>query len=176
MGNSSAPPPSSATRSRFAWRSSSAPPRSPLSSTPPTLRSVSMWWSRCAQRHMLEPPPMFWDTQLLDHSLVPLLDPAGSVRLMLMPMLKLKLMPSSLEDSPLLTTLLPLQATLLEPLALLPQLLLLLAQLPLAMLLLLLLSATLLLLLLLLTMSPLSASQSPGGSAGASPSRPHAPS
>merc|ERR1711990_319377 len=152
MGNSSAPPPSSATRSRFAWRSSSAPPRSPLSSTPPTLRSVSMWWSRCAQRHMLEPPPMFWDTQLLDHSLVPSLDPAGSVRLMLMQMLKLKLklMPSSMEDSPLLTTLLPLQATLLEPLALLPQLLLLLAQLPLAMLLLLLLSATLLLLLLLL--------------------------
>merc|ERR1711981_459930 len=87
------------------------------------------------------------------------------------------LMPSSLEDSPLLTTLLPLQATLLEPLAPLPpllQLLPLLAQLPLAMLLLLLPSATLLLLLLLLllTTSPLSASQSQGGSAGASPSRP----
>merc|ERR1712088_744175 len=126
-----------------------------------------MWWSRCAQRHKLEPPPMFWDTKLLDHSLVPLLDPAGSVMLMPMLMLTLKLMPSSLEDSPLLTTLLPLQATLLEPLALLPQLLLLLAQLPLAM---------LLLLLLLLTTSPLSASQSPGGSVGASPSRPLAPS
>merc|ERR1712066_315642 len=109
--------------------------------------------------------------------------------LKLMPMLML--MPSSLEDSPLLTTLPPLQATLLEPLdpsppwqLLLLQLLPLSAQLPSAMLLHLLLLLPLLLLLLLLllrlllslTMSPLSASQSPGGSAEASPSRPLAPS
>ena len=39
-----------------------------------------MWWSRCAQKPMLEPQPTFWDTLLLAHSLVPLLDPAGSVR------------------------------------------------------------------------------------------------
>merc|ERR550519_1520846 len=183
-------------RSRFAWRSSSAPPRSPRSSTPPTLRSASMWLSRCAQKPMLEPPPTFWDTLLLAHSLVPLLDPTGSVRprpmLMPMPMLMLKLMPSSLEGSPLLTTLPPLQDTLLEPSAPLPQLLPLLAQLPsaipllLLLLLLLLPSATQLLLfllllllllhlLLLLTTSPLSASQSAGGSAGASPSRLPAP-
>merc|ERR550539_1923406 len=110
-------------------------------------------------------------------------------------------MPSSLEGSPLLTTLPPLQDTLLEPSAPLPQLLPLLAQLPsaipllLLLLLLLLPSATLLLplllatqlllfllllllllhLLLLLTTSPLSASQSRGGSAGASPSRLPAP-
>merc|ERR1719237_1575109 len=102
-------------------------------------------------------------------------------------MLMLKLMPSSLEGSPLLTTLPPLQDTLLEPSAPLPQLLPLLAQLPSAiplLLLLLLPSATQLLLfllllllhlLLLLTTSPLSASQSPGGSAGASPSRLPAP-
>merc|ERR1712001_301111 len=188
--SSSARPPSSATRSRFAWRSNSAPPRSPRSSTPPTLRSASMWWSRCAQKPMLE-PPTFWDTLLLAHSLVPLLDPTGSVRPrpMLKPMLMLKLMPSSLEGSPLLTTLPPLQDTLLEPSAPLPQLLPLLAQLPsaipllLLLLLLPLLSATqlllflllLLLLLPLLTTSPLSASQSPGGSAGASPSRLPAP-
>merc|ERR1712086_813314 len=99
--------------------------------------------------------------------------------------LMLMLMPSSMEASRLLTTLLPLQATLLEPLAPLPLLVLLLLQLPLAMLLaqlpsamllLQLLSAMLLLLLLspmqlhllllLTTTSPLSASQSPGGSAG----------
>merc|ERR1712001_179496 len=129
--SSSARPPSSATRSRFAWRSSSAPHRSPRSSTPPTLRSASMWLSRCAQKPMLE-PPTFWDTLLLGHSLVPLLDPTGSVRLrpMLMLMLKLMLMPSSLEDLPLLTTLPPLQDTLLEPSAPLLPLLLLLAQLP----------------------------------------------
>merc|ERR1719500_947542 len=147
-----------------------------------------MWLSRCAQKPMLEPPPTFWDTLLLAHSLVPLLDPTGSVRprQMLKPMLMLKLMPSSLEGSPLLTTLPPLQDTLLEPLAPLPQLLPLLAKLPSAIPLLLLLSATqlhlfLLLLLLLLhllpllTTSPLSASQSRGGSAGASPSRLPAP-
>merc|ERR1712001_591791 len=189
--SSSARPPSSATRSRFAWRSNSAPPRSPRSSTPPTLRSASMWLSRCAQKPMLEPPPTFWDTLLLAHSLVPLLDPTGSVRPrpMLKPMLMLKLMPSSLEGSPLLTTLPPPQDTLLEPSAPLPQLLPLLAQLPSAiplLLLLLLPSATQLLLFLLLlllllhllpllTTSPLSASQSPGGSAGASPSRLPAP-
>merc|ERR1719237_1898051 len=66
----------------------------------------------------------------------------------------LKLMPSSLEGSPLLTTLPPLQDTLLEPSAPLPQLLPLLAQLPSAiplLLLLLLPSATLLLPLLLAT-------------------------
>merc|ERR1719458_453886 len=161
-------------RSRFAWRSSSAPPRSPRSSTPPTLRSASMWLSRCAQKPMLEPPPTFWDTLLLAHSLVPLLDPTGSVRprQMLKPMLMLKLMPSSLEGSPLLTTLPPLQDTLLEPSAPLPQLLPLLAQLPSAPLPQLLL---LLHLLPLLTTSPLSASQSRGGNAGASPSRPPAP-
>merc|ERR1719264_2254461 len=145
-----------------------------------------MWLSRCAQKPMLEPPPTFWDTLLLAHSLVPLLDPTGSVRPrpMLKPMLMLKLMPSSLEGSPLLTTLPPLQDTLLEPSAPLPSaipllLLLLLLLLPSATLLLPLLLATqlllflllLLLLLLLLTTSPLSASQSPGGSAGASPSR-----
>merc|ERR1712001_479758 len=195
--SSSARPPSSATRSRFAWRSNSAPPRSPRSSTPPTLRSASMWLSRCAQKPMLEPPPTFWDTLLLAHSLVPLLDPTGSVRPrpMLMLKLMLMLMPSSLEGSPLLTTLPPLQDTLLEPSAPLPQLLPLLAQLPsaiplllllLLLLLLPLLSATQLLLFLLLlllllhllpllTTSPLSASQSPGGSAGASPSRLPAP-
>merc|ERR1712083_499590 len=80
------------------------------------------------------------------------------------------------EDLPLLTTLPPLQATLLELLVLLP---LLLAQLPSVMLLLLLPSATLLhllplpllLQLLLLITSPLSASLSPGGSVEASPSR-----
>ena len=91
-----------------------------------------MWWSRCAQKPMLEPQPTFWDTLLLAHSLVPLLDPAGSVRPR--PVLMLMLMPSSLEDSPLLTTLQPLQATLVEPLAPLLQLLPLLAQMPLAML------------------------------------------
>merc|ERR1712001_781135 len=105
---------------------------------------------------------------------------------MLKPMLMLMQTPSSLEDLPLLTTLPPLQDTLLEPLAPLLPLLLLLAQLPSAMLLdqlpwdmllLLLPSATqlhlflLLPLLLLLTTSPLSASQSRGGSAGASLSR-----
>merc|ERR1712001_26887 len=184
--SSNARPPSSAMRSRFAWRSNSAPPRSPRASTPPTPRSASMWLSRCAQKPMLE-PPTFWDTRLLGHSLVPLLDPTGSVRPrpMLMLKLMLMLMPSSLEGSPLLTTLPPLQDTLLEPSAPLPQLLPLLAQLPsaipllLLLLLLLLPSATLLLLLLhlllLLTTSPLSASQSPGGSAGASPSRLPAP-
>merc|ERR550532_1747078 len=107
---------------------------------------------------------------------------------MLKPMLMLKLMPSSLEGSPLLTTLPPLQDTLLEqlPSAIPLLLLLLLLPLPSATLLLPLLLATqlhlfLLLLLLLLhllpllTTSPLSASQSRGGSAGASPSRLPAP-
>merc|ERR1712106_1113754 len=128
---------------------------------------------------MLELPPTSWDTQLLDHSLVPLLEPAGGVR----PMLMLMLMPmlSSMEDSPPLTMLPPLQATLLEPLALsrllLLQLLPLSAHLPSAIRLLLLPSAMLLhllllLLLLLLTTSPLSARKSSGGSAGASPSHP----
>merc|ERR1719234_317335 len=127
--------------SRCVWRSSSAPPRSPQLLTPPSLRSALTWWSRCAQKHMWEQPPTFLATQLLDLSLVPLLDPAGGVRPMLMPM------PSSMEVSPLLTTLPPLQATLSELLAPLPpwQLLL-----PLVMLLLLLPSATLLHLLLLL--------------------------
>merc|ERR550532_90560 len=123
-----------------------------------------MWLSRCAQKPMLEPPPTFWDTLLLAHSLVPLLDPTGSVRPrpMLKPMLMLMQMPSSLEDLPLLTTLPPLQDTLLEPLAPLLPLLLLLAQLPSAtqLHLFLLLLLLLLHLLLLLTTSPLSASQS----------------
>merc|ERR1719500_2226943 len=130
-----------------------------------------MWLSRCAQKPMLEPPPTFWDTLLLAHSLVPLLDPTGSVRPR--QMLKPKLMPSSLEGSPLLTTLPPLQDTLLEPLAPLPQLLPLFSATQLHLFLLLLL--LLLHLLLLLTTSPLSASQSRGGSAGASPSRLPAP-
>merc|ERR1712088_1006859 len=114
---------------------------------------------------MWEPPPTFWDTQL-DPSLVPSLELAGGGRQMPKLMLMPTPMPSSLEVSVLQIMLLLLQATLLEPLPLLPpwqllSLLLLqqLAQLLSAMLLLLLPSAMLLPrfplhLLLLLTTSP----------------------
>merc|ERR1711910_198662 len=110
---------------------------------------------------MWEPPPTFWDTQL-DPSLVPSLELAGGVRQMRKLMLMPTPMPSSLEVSVLQIMLLLLQATLLEPLPLLPpwqllSLLLLqqLALLPSAMLL----PRFPLPLLLLLTTSPLSASQ-----------------
>merc|ERR1719402_240702 len=127
-----------------------------------------MWWSRCAQKRILEPTSS--DT-LLALSWEPSLDHAlSSVMLRLRPMPMLMPTPSSLESSALLTTPLPLLATLLALLDLLPlqlpQLLLPLAQS---------LSPTLLHLLLLAmllllspTPSPLFASQSPGGSAGAS--------
>merc|ERR1712223_676315 len=126
--------------------------RSPPSSTPPSPRSALMWWSRCAQKRMLEPTSS--DT-LLVLSWEPSLDLAlSSVMLRLRPMPKLTPTPSSLESSALLTTLLPPLATLLALLDLLPlqlpQLLLPLAQSPSPTLLPLLLLAMLLHLLLLL--------------------------
>merc|ERR1719340_371112 len=75
-----------------------------------------MWWSRCAQKRMLEPTSS--DT-LLALSWEPSLDLAlSSVMLRLRPMLMPT--PSSLESSALLTTPLPLLATLLALLDLLP--------------------------------------------------------